>query len=218
MKEITDKELNKLADIIYLFHLEKNQKQLTRFLNRLKALNKKYDTNGLRIKLTILVDLLNIEYPDSEQLQFLRTIVTANCDVICWRNKVMGFYAPPEEQIVALPIPLHVIRFSPYTYRLLIVQFPGFEKEEIIHWQNLGFYEAVTLPYEYREIEGIGVLLVKQKRHSNSEAFEHGFSPPVLVITPKTCYLWQLVENSIKKEKPNPSLVKIMGLYQEPDF
>ena len=48
MKEIKEKELNQLADIIYLFHLEKNQKQLGRFVNRLKALNKKYSTNELR--------------------------------------------------------------------------------------------------------------------------------------------------------------------------
>ena len=212
MKEISDKELNKLTDIIYLFHLEKNQKQLTRCLNRLKALNNKYDTNGLRRKVALLVDLLNIEYPDSEELQFIRTILTANCDVVRSGNKVMGFYAPPERQIVPLPIPLDVISLSPY--RILKVQLTGFEKEEIIHWQNLGFYEAVALPYEYREIEGIRVLVVKQLSSSNSEAREHGFCPAVLIITPKTSYLWQLVENSIKKEKPNPLLA---NLYQEPD-
>ena len=207
MKEISDKELNKLTDIIYLFHLEKNQKQLTRCLNRLKALNNKYDTNGLRRKVSILVDLLNIEYPDSEELQFLRNILTANCDVICRRNKVMGFYAPPAQQIVALPIPIHVIKPFNSTYRILKVQFPGFKKEEIIHWQNLGFYEAVALPYEHREIFGISVLVVKQLLSSNSEAKEHGFCPPILIITPKTFYLWQLVENSIKKEKPSPGLI-----------
>ena len=67
MKEISDKELNKLTELIYLFHQEKNQKQLTRCLNRLKALNNKYDTNGLRTKVAILVDLLNIEYPNSKE-------------------------------------------------------------------------------------------------------------------------------------------------------
>ncbi len=200
MKEISDKELNQLTDIIYLFHLEKNQKQLTRFLNRLKALNKKYDTNGLRRNVTILVDLLNIEAPDSEELQFLKTILTANCDVVRIGNKVMGFYAPPDKQIVPLPIPLHVISLSPY--RILKVQFPGFKKEEIIHWQNLGFYEAVALPYEHRKIFGISVLVVKQLLSSNSEAKKHGFSPAVLIITPKTSYLWRLVENSIGEEKP----------------
>ena len=206
MKEISDKELNQLTDIIYLFHLEKNRKQLTRFLNRLKALNKKYHTNGLRRKVAILVDLLNIEYPDSEELQFLRGILNANCDVVRSGNKVMGFSAPPDEQIVALPIPIRLINLS--THRILKVEFPGFEKEEIIHWQNRGFDEAVALPYEHREIEGISVLVVKQLLNSNSSAQEHGFSPAVLIITPKTSDVWREVKNSLEKEKPIPELFR----------
>ncbi len=216
MKEITDKELNQLIDIIYLFHLEKNQKQLTRFLKRLKALNKKYHTNELRTKVAILVDLLNIEFPDSEQLQFLRTILTANCDVILIGNKVMGFYAPPDQQIVPLPIPIHVINLS--THRILKVEFPGFDQEEIKHWQNLGFDEAVTLPYEHREIKGISVLVVKKLFNSNFSAQEHGFSPAVLIITPKTFYVWREIENSIENKKPIPELDKIIHPYQYFDF
>ena len=208
MKEISDRELNRLTDIIQLFQLEQNSKQLTRFLNRLKALNKKYDTNQLRRKVTILIDLLIIKSPNSAALKSLRTLLNVNFDVSMIGRKVVGLYASPDQQLVPLPVPIHIINGSIKSrHRVLKVEFPGFEEEEITHWQNLGFYEAISLPYEHREIAGISVLIVKELFRSHSEAREYGFSPAVLVIVPRTIDTWRLVEQSIKKEKSIPERI-----------
>lgn len=212
MKEIKEKELNQLADIIYLFHLEKNQKQLGRFINRLKALNKKYSTNELRDIVSTLVNLLTVKYPDSEELEFLRIILNPNCDLIYVGRKVMGFYLPADRQIIPLPIPIHIIDAS--NYRILRVEFPGFDQEEIRYWRNLGFHWAIPLPYKYREIEGISVLVVEKILNSNSEALEHGFCPPVLIITPIAFDVWSEVEHSIGKEKLIPKLLKSTHRYR----
>lgn len=204
MKEITEKELNQLADIIHLFQAKKSNKQLQRFLNRLKALNKKYDTNELRKEVNNLIELLNIEESKSSALQSLESLLNINFDVSIIGNKVMGLYLPADRQIVPHPIPIHIINYSNFydsKPRILKVDFSGVEPEEIMHWQNLGFDEAVALPYEHREIKGINVLVVKPLLRSNSAAREHGFSPAVMIITPKTSQLWRLVEDSIKLEK-----------------
>lgn len=212
MKEINERELNKLADIINLFHVEKNKKQLERLINRLKALNKKYSTNELRDIVSTLVDLLTVEYPDSEELEFLRIILNPNCDVICIGHKVMGFYLPADQQIVPLPIPIHVIDAS--KYRILKVEFSRFNEEEIRYWRNLGFDWAIPLPYKYREIEGISVLLVEKISKLNSEALEYGFSPPVLIITPMAFDVWCEIEHSIGKEKLIPKLLQTTHRYR----
>ncbi|MEM8723293.1 MAG: hypothetical protein AAGE84_29070 [Cyanobacteria bacterium P01_G01_bin.39] len=81
------------------------------------------------------------------------------------------------------------------------VEFPGFEPEEITYWQNEGFYQAIALPYEHREIKGVSVLVVKPLLRSNSAAQEQGFSPAVMIITPKTSQIWRLVEDSIEMKE-----------------
>lgn len=81
------------------------------------------------------------------------------------------------------------------------VEFPGFEPEEVTYWQNRGFYQAIALPYEHREIEGINVLVVKPLLRSNSAAQKYGFSPAVMIITPKTSEIWRSVRDSIQKDK-----------------
>jgi hypothetical protein len=203
MKKITKKELSQLADIIRLVEIEKNNKQLQRFLNRLKALNKKYDTNELRKEVNNLIELVNMKEPISLELRSLKSLLNTNLDVNFIANKVMGLYLPPDKQIVPEPIPIHIIDRSnsneeKVRKRVLLVEFPGFEEEERIYWQNLGFYEAVALPYEHRKIKGISVLVVKSSLFgSNSAAREHGFSPAVMTITPKTSQLWRLVEDSL---------------------
>ena len=84
------------------------------------------------------------------------------------------------------------------TNTIALVEFPGFEPEEVAYWQNRGFYQAIALPYEHKEIEGINVLVVKLLLRSNSAAQEHGFSPAVMVITPKTSEIWRSVRKSIQ--------------------
>lgn len=209
MKEISEKELNKLVEIIYLFHVEKNQKQFRRFINRLKALNKKYKTEQLREKVAILIDLLILEYLESLELKFLKTLLTSNCDVTRVREEVIGFYLPPDQQIVPLPVPIHIV-FVSDDQKILIVQFAGLEKEKKICWQNLGFEEAIPLPYQYKKIEDVNALVVK--RYVCSQAKEYGFSPPVTIIIPRTVDVWREVEDSIKKVKtPAANLMRITG-------
>ena len=205
MKKITKKELSQLADIIRLVEIEQNNKQLQRFLNRLKALNKKYDTNELRKEVYNLIELVNMKEPMSLDLRSLQSLLNTNLDVNFIGNKVMGLYLPPDQQLIPQPIPIRIIDRS-YSNdsksRVLKVEFPGFEEEERIYWQNLGFYEAIALPYEHREIKGISVLLVKPLLRSNSAAGEHGFSPAVIAITPTQSQLWRLVEDSIEMNEP----------------
>lgn len=204
MKKITKKELSQLADIIRLVEIERNNKQLRRFLNRLKALNKKYDTNELRKEVYNLIELVNMKDPMSPDLRSLQSLLNTNLDVNFIANKAMGLYLPADQQLVPEPIPIRIIDRS-YSndskLRVLKVEFPGFEEEERIYWQNLGFYEAIALPYEHREIKGISVLLVKPLLRSNSAAGEYGFSPAVMTITPKTSQLWRLIEDSIEMKE-----------------
>jgi hypothetical protein len=204
MKKISKKELSQLADIIRLVEIEKSNKQLQRFLNRLKALNKKYDTNELRKEVDNLIELVNMKEPISLELRSLRSLLVTNLDVNFIANKVMGLYLPPEQQLVPEPIPIRIIDRS-YSNdskaRVLKVEFPGFEEEEIAHWQNLGFYEAIPLPYEHRKIKGISVLVVKPLLRSNSAAKEYGFSPSIITITPETPQLWSLVRDSIEMKE-----------------
>ena len=207
MKKISKKELGQLAEIIRLVEIEKNNKQLQRFLNRLKALNKKYDTNELRKEVDNLIELVNMKDPMSLDLRFLQSLLKTNLDVDFLGNKVVGFYLPPDQQLIPEPVPIRIIDRSNSNeervkMRVLLVEFPGFEEEERIHWQNLGFYEAVALPYEHREIKGISVLLVKPSSRLNSAAREHGFSPAVIAITPTISQLWRLVEDSIEMNEP----------------
>lgn len=204
MKKISKKELGQLADIIRLVETEKNNKQLRRFLNRLKALNKKYDTEELRKEVINLIELVNMNEPMSLDLRSLRSLLNTNLDVNIIGNKVMGLYLPPDQQLVPEPIPIRIIDRSfsnDSKSRVLKVEFPGFEEEEITHWQNLGFYEAVSLPYEHREIKGISVLVVKAFLPSNFAAKEHGFCPAVMVITPSNIQFWCLVEDSIEMKR-----------------
>lgn len=208
MKKISKKELGQLADIIHLFQREKSNKQLQRFLNRLQALNKKYDTNELRKEVSNLIDLLNLEEPKSPALQSLESLLSINLDVSIIGKKVMGLYLPPDKQIVPQPIPIHIINYSNFYEsqpRILKVEFPGFEQEEIIHWQNLGFAQAIALPYEHRKVEGINVLVVKPLLRSNSAAQEYGFSPAISITVPEASEVWRLVRESIEKEKLSPS-------------
>lgn len=206
MKKISKKELGQLAEIIRLVEIEKNNKQLRRFLNRLKALNKKYDTNELRKEVGNLIELVNMKEPMSLDLRSLQSLLKTNLDVNFIANKVMGLYLPSDRQLVPEPIPIRIIDTA-YTNenkkRVLKVEFPGFEEEEITHWQNLGFYEAISLPYEHREIKGISVLIVKPLLRSNSEAGEHGFCPPVIGLdsTPNPPQLWRLIRDSIRMKK-----------------
>ena len=205
MKEISDQEINKLTDIINAFQLEQNSKQLTRFLNRLKALNNKYDTNQLRRKVTILIDLLIVKSPSSAALKSLKTLLNAKFDVSIIGRKVLGLYAPPDQQLVPLPVPIRIINASIKSKdRVLKVEFPAFEEEKTRYWQKMGFYEAIALPYQYKKISGISVLVVKQLLPSQHEAAEYGFSPPVIVVVPRSFDVWRLVEQSINREKSIP--------------
>lgn len=208
MKKISKKELDQVANIIRLVETERNNKQLMRFLNRLKALNKKYDTNELRKEILNLIELVNLKEPMSPDLRSLRSLLNTSLDVNFIANKVMGLYLPSDRQLVPEPIPIRIIDTS-YTNEnkqiVLKVEFPGFEESERIHWQDLGFYEAVSLPYEHRKIKGISVLIVKPLLRSNSEAGEHGFCPPVIGITPTPPQLWRLVRDSIEMKKSTRS-------------
>jgi hypothetical protein len=206
MKKISTKELSQLADIIRLVEIEKSNKQLQRFLNRLKALNKKYDTNELRKEVNNLIELVNMKEPMSLDLRFLQSLLKTNLDVDFLGNKVVGFYLPPDQQLIPEPIPIRIIDRSNSNeekarMRVLLVEFPGFKEEEIAYWQNLGFYEAIPLPYEHRKIKGISVLVVKPLLRSNSAAKECGFSPSIITITPETPQLWSLVRDSIEMKE-----------------
>ena len=204
MKEISNKEIDKLTDIIHRFQQEQNSKQLKRFLDRLTALNNKYDTNYLRNKITNLIDELLLESPNSEELAFLKTLLDVNFDVNFVAGKVVGFYAPPDKQLVPLPIPIGMNPYSKPQDRVLKVEFPAFEEEKTRYWQKMGFYEAISLPYQYKEIAGIGVLVVRELLPSQHEAAEHGFSPPVMVVVPRAFDVLRLIEQSIYKEKSIP--------------
>jgi hypothetical protein len=202
MKKISKKELSQLADIIRQVEIEKTTKQLRRFLNRLKALNQKYDTNELRKEVNNLIELVNMKEPMSLDLRFLQSLLKTNLDVDFLGNKVVGFYLPPDRQLIPEPIPIRIIDRSNSNeekarMRVLLVEFPGFEREEITHWQNLGFYQAIPLPYQYRKIKDVSVFVVKPLSRSNSAAQEHGFSPAVMIITPTNSQLWSLVQDSI---------------------
>lgn len=203
MKEISNKEIDKLTDIIHRFQREQNSKQLKRFLDRLSTLNNKYDTNYLRNKITTLIEELILESPNSEELAFLKTLLDVNFDVNFVVGKVVGFYAPPDEQLVPLPIPIRP--FNPHDKsRILRVEFPAFEEEKTRYWQKMGFDEAISLPYQYQEIAGIGVLVVRELLPSQHEAAECGFSPPVMVVVPRAFDVLRLIEQSIYKEKSIP--------------
>ena len=205
MKEISDQEIKKLTDIINAFQLEQNSKQLTRFLNRLKALNNKYDTNQLRRKVTILIDLLIVKSPSSAALKSLKTLLNVKFDVSIIGRKVLGLYAPPAQQLVPLPVPIRIINASIKSrHRVLKVEFPAFEEEKTRYWQKMGFYEAISLPYEHREIAGISVLVVRELLPSQHEAAEYGFSPSVIVVVPRAFDVLRLIEQSIYKEKSIP--------------
>lgn len=204
MKKISKKELDQVAKIIRLVETESNNKQRMRFLNRLKALNKKYDTNELREEILNLIELVNLKEPMSLDLRSLQSLLNTSLDVNFIANKVMGLYLPPDQQLVPEPIPIRIIDRS-YSNeskaRVLKVEFSGFEESERNRWHNLGFQEAVSLPYEHRKIKGISVLIVKPLLRSNSEAGEYGFCPPVIGITPDPSQLWRLVRDSIEMKK-----------------
>lgn len=206
MKKISKKELGQLAEIIRLVEIEKNNKQLQRFLNRLKALNKKYDTNELRKEVDNLIELVNMKDPMSLDLRFLQSLLKTNLDVDFLGNKVVGLYLPPDQQLIPEPVPIRIIDRSnsneeKVRKRVLLVEFPGFKEEQITYWQNLGFYEAVSLPYEHRIIKGISVLVVKPFLPSNSAAKEYGFSPSIITITPEPPQLWSLIRDSIEMKE-----------------
>lgn len=152
MNEINEKKLNKLIEIIYQFQEEKNQKQFLRFINHLKTINKKCDTNELRERLVIILDLISMEFLDSPELNLLKLLLTPNCDVFItvW-NKAMGFYLPPDRQITPLPIPINVIYLQDTDIRILEVQFVriSYKKEVRMYWRSMGFYESMSLRYRY---------------------------------------------------------------------
>lgn len=109
---------------------------------------------------------------------------------------------PRSSKVDELAIPVRLIYASiNSTNTIMLVEFPGFEPEEVTYWQNLGFYQAIALPYEHRKIEGVNVLVVKPLLRSNCAAQEYGFSPAILVTIPKAAEVWRLVRDSIGKEK-----------------
>jgi hypothetical protein len=109
---------------------------------------------------------------------------------------------PRSRKVDELPIPVRLIYASTNsTNTITLVEFPGFEPEEVTYWQNLGFYQAIALPYEHRKIAGVNVLVVKPSLRSNSTAQEYGFSPAISVTIPKASEVWRLVRDSIGKEK-----------------
>jgi hypothetical protein len=142
----------------------------------------------------------------SLDLRFLQSLLKTNLDVDFLAGKAVGFYLPPDQQLIPEPIPIRIIDHSnsneeKVRMRVLKVEFPGFEQEEIAHWRNLGFDQAIPLPYQYRKIKDVSVFVVKPSSRLNSAAQEHGFSPAVMIITPTNSQLWSLVQDSIEMKE-----------------
>lgn len=159
-------EFNKLFAILDKIKGAKNRKERgtgkTSFTHNFKRLVKKYGLVEARKFYLNALGLYLLEEPDNKHLQFLlQRIEYKPGYYFKWETAVYGWYS--ETQIMAEKLPVFL------TPGLLNVSFSVLYKDKEL-WNERGFYEAETFPYEkFIDGDGIAYLSVFKNRK------EYGF-------------------------------------------